>query len=173
MVAPATALPLPMLTDIIAFRTLSPRQISFIAAVALFFLFGFALAGTGFGPDNVYINSPYSIAQSTGLLSLFAVFILAAFCADAVVRDRETRMEELVFTTSIGKLPFLLGGARLLGGIRGVQRFKPWVCRGALHALAGRRPHRPGPHYALHLAITRHRAANLVRRRRCSLHWRR
>ncbi len=43
------------------------------------------------------------------MLSLASVFILAAFCANAVVRDRETRMEEIVFTTSVGKFPFLVG----------------------------------------------------------------
>ncbi|MFL6280879.1 MAG: hypothetical protein ACJ731_12260, partial [Vicinamibacterales bacterium] len=99
-----------MLTSIVAFEwRYHTRQVSFIAAAALFFVFGFALTATGFGPDNVNINSPYSIAQSIGLLSLAAVFILAVFCANAVVRDRETQMEEIVFTTSVDKLPFLLG----------------------------------------------------------------
>ena len=99
-----------MLTDIVRFEwRYHTRQVSFIAAAALFFVFGFALTATGFGPDNVNINSPYSIAQSIGLLSLAAVFILAVFCANAVVRDRETQMEEIVFTTSVTKLPFLIG----------------------------------------------------------------
>jgi hypothetical protein len=113
------------------------RQVSFIAAAALFFLFGFAVTATGFGPVNVNVNSPYSIAQSIGLLSLLSVFILANFCANAVVRDRETQMEELVFTTSVGKLPFLLGrftgsflaaltafSTTALGML--VARFMPW-----------------------------------------------
>jgi ABC-2 type transport system permease protein len=85
------------------------RQASFPAAVALFLLFGFVLAATGFGPDNVHINSPYAIAESTGLLSLLSVFILALFSANAVIRDREFRMEEIVFSTSVEKLHFLLG----------------------------------------------------------------
>jgi ABC-2 type transport system permease protein len=99
-----------MLRDIIRFEwRYHTRQVSFLAAVALFFLFGFATTATGFGPDNVHINSPYSIAQSIGMLSLLSVFILANFCANAVVRDRETKMEEIVFTTSVGKLQFLFG----------------------------------------------------------------
>jgi ABC-2 type transport system permease protein len=85
------------------------RQISFYAAALLFFGFGFMLASTGFGPDNVHIDSPYSITQSVAFLSLLSVFVLAVFCANAVVRDRETQMEEIVFTTSVEKLPFLLG----------------------------------------------------------------
>jgi hypothetical protein len=127
-----------VLKDIVRFEwRYHTRQISFIAAAALFFLFGFAVTATGFGPDNVNINSPYSIAQSIGLLSLLSVFILANFCANAVVRDRETQMEEIVFTTSVGKLPFLVGrftgsflaavtafSTSVLGMV--VARFMPW-----------------------------------------------
>lgn len=99
-----------MLRDIVRFEwRYHTRQISFLAASLLFFLFGFALGGTGFGPANVNVDSPYSIAQSLAVLSLSSVFVLAVFCANAVVRDRETRMEEIVFTTSVEKLPFLLG----------------------------------------------------------------
>jgi ABC-2 type transport system permease protein len=89
------------------------RQISFAAAAVLFLLFGVALTATGFGPANVHVNSPYSIVQSTGVLSLFAVFILAVFSANAIVRDRDFRMEEIVFSTAIEKRPFL--GARFGG----------------------------------------------------------
>jgi ABC-2 type transport system permease protein len=128
-----------MLTDIVHFEwRYHTRQVSFLAAAALFFIFGFALTTTGFGPDNVNVNSPYSIAQSIGLLSLAAVFILAVFCANAVVRDRETQMEEIVFTTSVAKLPFLVGrftgsflaaftafSASALGML--IARFMPWL----------------------------------------------
>src|SRR6185295_14945047 len=38
-----------------------------------------------------------------------AVFLAAAFCANAVVRDREYRMEEIVFTTAVQKRQYLLG----------------------------------------------------------------
>ncbi|MFZ2491513.1 MAG: M1 family aminopeptidase [Thermoanaerobaculia bacterium] len=99
-----------MLSSILRFEwRYHTRQVSFVAAVMLFFAAGLVLAATGFGPDNVNVNSPYSIAESAGLISLLAVFVAAAFCANAVVRDREVRMEEIVFTTSVEKLPFLLG----------------------------------------------------------------
>lgn len=127
-----------MLRDILRFEwRYHTRQISFIAAAALFFFFGFTVTSTGFGPDNIHINSPYSIAQSIGMLSLMSVFILAVFCANAVVRDRETQMEEIVYTTSVGKVPFLLGrftgsflaaftafSTSTLGMLAG--RFVPW-----------------------------------------------
>jgi hypothetical protein len=127
-----------VLKDVVRFEwRYHTRQMSFVAAVALFFGFGFALTATGFGPANVFIDSPYSIAQSIGMLSLLSLFPLAAFCANAVLRDREHKFEEIVFTTSVEKLPFLGGrfagsflaaftafSACVLGMI--AARFMPW-----------------------------------------------
>lgn len=99
-----------MLRDIVRFEwRYHTRQVSFVAAALLFFAFGFAFTARSFGPANVHIDSPYSVAQSVGVLSLFSLFVVAVFCANAVVRDQETRMAEIVFTTSVDKLPFLLG----------------------------------------------------------------
>ena len=99
-----------MIADIIRFEwRYHTRQMTFVAAAALFLLAGFAITASGFGPDNIHINSPYSIAESVGLISLLSIFALAAFCANAVVRDREHQMEEIVFTTAVEKLQFLAG----------------------------------------------------------------
>jgi ABC-type transport system involved in multi-copper enzyme maturation permease subunit len=83
------------------------RQGSFVAACVLFLLFGFVLAATGFGPQNIHLNSPYSIMESTGLLSLLSLLILAVFCSSAIVRDRDHRTEEIIFSTAVGKREFL------------------------------------------------------------------
>jgi ABC-2 type transport system permease protein len=99
-----------VLTDVIRFEwRYHTRQVSFIAAALFFAGFGFALTATGFGPANVHINSPFSIAQSLGMVSLAAVFAIAIFCANSVVRDREHHFEEIVFSTSIEKFPYLFG----------------------------------------------------------------
>ncbi|HET7433958.1 MAG TPA: M1 family aminopeptidase [Thermoanaerobaculia bacterium] len=99
-----------MLSEIVRFEwRYHTRQVSFVAASLLFFVFGFAVTATGFGPDNIHIDSPFSIAESTGLLSLLSVFILAVFCANAIVRDREFRLEELFFASPVQKFPFLIG----------------------------------------------------------------
>jgi len=99
-----------VLTDIIRFEwRFHTRQISFIAAALFFAGFGFALTATGFGPANVHVNSPFSIAQSMGMVSLAAVFAIAIFCANSVVRDREHHFEEIVFSTSVEKFPYLFG----------------------------------------------------------------
>ena len=99
-----------MTRDIVAFEwRYHTRQISFLGACLLFLLFGFVLSATGFGPDNLHINSPFIVAESIGLLSLMSVFVLAVFSANAIVRDREHRMEEIVFSTAVEKRDFLLG----------------------------------------------------------------
>jgi ABC-2 type transport system permease protein len=99
-----------VLTDVIRFEwRYHTRQVSFIAAALFFAGFGFALTATGFGPANVHINSPFSIAQSLGMISLAAVFAIAIFCANSVVRDREHHFEEIVFSTSVEKFPYLFG----------------------------------------------------------------
>jgi ABC-2 type transport system permease protein len=99
-----------VLKDVIRFEwRYHTRQISFAAAALFFAGFGFALTATGFGPANVHVNSPYSIAQTMGLISLAAVFAIAIFCANSVVRDREHQFEEIVFSTSVEKFPYLFG----------------------------------------------------------------
>jgi ABC-type transport system involved in multi-copper enzyme maturation permease subunit len=99
-----------LLTDIVRFEwRYHTRQVSFLAALLIYATLGFALTATGFGPDNIHLNSPYTIAESLGLLSLTAVFAIAVFCASAVVRDREYQMEEIIFSTPVEKFPLLFG----------------------------------------------------------------
>ena len=99
-----------MLTDVIRFEwRYHTRQVSFIAAALFFAGFGFALTASGFGPANVHVNSPFDIAQTLGMVSLASVFAVAIFCANSVVRDREHQFEEIVFSTSVEKFPYLFG----------------------------------------------------------------
>jgi ABC-2 type transport system permease protein len=99
-----------MLGEIVRFEwRYHTRQISFAAATLFFAGFGFVLTATGFGPANLNVNSPYSIAQSIGMASLAGVFVVAVFCASAVVRDRDYGFEEIVFTTAVEKFSYLFG----------------------------------------------------------------
>ncbi|QSQ24736.1 hypothetical protein JY651_07260 [Pyxidicoccus parkwayensis] len=105
-----------MLGEVLRFEwRYQTRQAGFFVAVAAFLGLAFVFVGTGYGPDNVHINSPYSVMQSMGLLSLFSIFALGLFCANAALRDSEHKMEELVFATSIGKLTYL--SARFSGAL--------------------------------------------------------
>ncbi|NVJ08325.1 hypothetical protein HUW63_24190 [Myxococcus sp. AM001] len=91
------------------------RQAAFFVAVAAFLGMAFVFVGTGYGPDNAHINSPASVMQSLGFLSLFSSFVLSAFCANAALRDSEHRMEALVYATPISKLTYL--SVRLAGAL--------------------------------------------------------
>ena len=85
------------------------RQVSFAAALLIYAVLGFGVTASGFGDTNLRLNSPFVIAESLGLLSLTSIFAIAVFCASAVVRDREHQMEEIVFSTSVEKFPYLFG----------------------------------------------------------------
>ena len=67
---------------------------------------------------NVWVNSPYAIAQTMMVMSVFAIFILTAFVANVVVRDDETGFGPIVHSTRISRFDYLFGrftGALLAG----------------------------------------------------------
>ena len=67
---------------------------------------------------NVLVNSPYAIAQTMLVMSLFAVFIMTAFVANVVVRDDETGFGPIIHATRITRFDYLFGrfsGAFLAG----------------------------------------------------------
>ncbi len=103
-----------MLREIVRFEwRYHTRQASFVAATLLFLGIGFALAATGFGPENLDVNSRFLVMESLAFASLFSVFAVAIFASSAVLRDAEHRMREIVFTTPVGRSHFLTG--RFLG----------------------------------------------------------
>jgi ABC-type transport system involved in multi-copper enzyme maturation permease subunit len=89
----------------------------------LFFLLAFGAAASdnisiGGEGGNVLVNSPFTIALTCLVMSVFAVFIVTAFVANVVIRDDETRFAPLVHSTRISKRDYLLGrftGAYLVG----------------------------------------------------------
>lgn len=99
-----------MLSEILRFEwRYHSRQVAFIAASLLFLLLGFALSSTRFGADNVAVNSPYLVMEAFGLLSLIALIAAGIFASNAVLRDDDYRLSEIIHTTPIGKLRYLLG----------------------------------------------------------------
>ena len=99
-----------MLREIVHFEwRYHARQVAFLAASLLFFLLGFALTGTQFGPDNVAVNSPYLVMEGFGLMSLIALIVAGVFAANAVLRDDDYQMKEIIHSTPVGQLPYLLG----------------------------------------------------------------
>lgn len=105
-----------MLREVIRFEwRYHTRQIAFAVGVLFFLGMGFILPVLGYGPGGTHLNSPFVVMQSVGLLSLLTIFVLTVFCANAVARDAEHGMKEIVYATSVGKLRYLT--ARFVGAM--------------------------------------------------------
>jgi len=105
-----------MLREVIGFEwRYHSRQVAFPVGVLAFLGLGFILPVLGYGPPGTHLNSPFVVMQSVGLLSLLTIFVLTVFCANAVSRDAEHGMKEIVYATSVGKLRYL--AARFVGAL--------------------------------------------------------
>ncbi|MDQ3075156.1 MAG: aminopeptidase [Pseudomonadota bacterium] len=91
----------------------------FWVAIAIFFLLGFGLTASenvSIGtPGAVNENSPFAIAVATALLTLFYLFIVTAFVANAIVRDDSSGFAPIVRATTVTKAQIVLG--RFFGGL--------------------------------------------------------
>jgi aminopeptidase N len=95
---------------------------AFWVTAALFLLLTFAATSSdnvsiGSG-GNVWKNSPYAIAQTLMVMTVFAVFIMTAFVANVVVRDDETGFGPIIHSTRVSRFDYLFGrftGAFLAG----------------------------------------------------------
>ncbi len=91
----------------------------FWVAIAVFFLLGFGLTasenvriGT---PGGVHENAPSAIAIATVIFSLFYIFIITAFVANAIVRDEASGFAPIIRATPVTKSQIVLG--RFIGGL--------------------------------------------------------
>jgi ABC-2 type transport system permease protein len=95
------------------------RNPVFWVSIALFFLFGFGLSASenvSIGtPGSVHENAPYAIAIATGIFTLFYLFVITAFVANAIVRDDTTGFAPMVRATSVTRTQLVLG--RFVGGL--------------------------------------------------------
>ena len=89
------------------------RNPVFWVAFAAFFMVTFGLvtsgqiqAGLGSG---IHTNSPIVIARLTGTTSIFAIFLLVAFIATAIVRDDETGFGPILRSTGVAKRDYVFG----------------------------------------------------------------
>ena len=95
---------------------------AFWVTFAIFLLLTFAATASdnvqiGSG-GNVWKNSPYAIAQTLMVMSVFSIFILTAFVANVVVRDDETGFGPIIHSTRLSRFDYLFGrftGAFLAG----------------------------------------------------------
>lgn len=118
------------------------RNPVFWVAIAIFFLLGFGITASenvSLGtPGAVHENAPYAIAIATAILTLFYLFIVTAFVANAIVRDDSSGFAPIVRATRVSKRDIVLG--RFQGGLviawlgylavplgMGIGASMPWV----------------------------------------------
>lgn len=90
------------------------------------------------GGGNVHKNSPFAIAQTALILTLFYMFVTTAFVANVIVRDDESGFGPMVRSTRVTKFDYLM--ARFLGAFTAgalaflsvplaiwIGSFMPWV----------------------------------------------
>ena len=95
---------------------------AFWVTFAIFLLLAFAATASDNvqirSGGNVWKNSPYAIAQTLMVMTVFSVFILTAFVANVVVRDDETGFGPIIHSTRLSRFDYLFGrftGAFLAG----------------------------------------------------------
>jgi len=95
------------------------RNPVFWVSTLIFFLIGFGISASdnvSFGsPGAVHENSPFTITIAMAIISIFYLFVITAFVANAVVRDDVTGFGPMIRATPVGRTSFL--GGRFLGGL--------------------------------------------------------
>lgn len=90
------------------------RQISFYLACAVFLVLGYLFsASQGQVDAALFINAPYNITRMLGILSLPAIFVVATFANNAMLRDSAHKVTELIYVTPLKKSHLLF--TRFLG----------------------------------------------------------
>lgn len=93
------------------------RQPSFyVVSLILFFISFFSVTSSNVvigGGGEVFKNSPFAIAQTLLILSLFAMFLVVNFVGSSAVRNAQHQMEELLYTKPISPFSYQFG--RFLG----------------------------------------------------------
>jgi ABC-type transport system involved in multi-copper enzyme maturation permease subunit len=95
------------------------RNPVFWVAVAVFFLLGFGLTASenvGIGtPGAVEENAPYAIMIATNVFTLFYLYVITAFVANAIIRDEASGFAPIIRATHVTKAQIVLG--RFAGGL--------------------------------------------------------
>jgi len=97
-----------MLVKLILFELrLQSRQNLFRFGCLAFFLLG--LFGTaGSFEAGVFKDSPFTVSRITGIFSLGTVIAIAMFSGIAILRDRESKMEGILFSTNLTHAQYVL-----------------------------------------------------------------
>lgn len=104
---------------LIAFEwTFYIRKISFYTVLIAFLAFGL-LVGTsaGIAFPNITYNSPYAINFLFGLFSLASLFPIVLIASQSMMREKDHRFEQILYTTSITNQSYLVSRFLVVFGI--------------------------------------------------------
>lgn len=104
----------------------------------------FRNAKVAFGSEKVWINAPFALMGTIGVLSVIALPVISAIMGRAVQQDFESNSHHAFFTSPISKLQYL--GGRFLGAIATILVVLSGIGIGAALGLAfpGVEPDRVG-----------------------------
>ena len=99
-----------MLYEILRFEwRYHTRRLTLAAAAVLFTLAGFMTTARLRPGLDIDVNAPYALASATGLLSLGGVLLVTLLCVQAVLRDSEHAMAEIVHATAVPRATAVAG----------------------------------------------------------------
>lgn len=110
------------------------RQISFLFAVIFATVLGGLFATGLYSGAQVYLNAPAHLNFVFGFFSLGAIFVLMVTCANAMLRDNDSKMSELVLATAINKPTLLM--SRFTGAFGAAATVMCFAVIGALVAVS-------------------------------------
>ncbi|UZR98317.1 ABC transporter permease/M1 family aminopeptidase [Chondrinema litorale] len=84
------------------------QKIFWLAAIVFLLLGTFITAYGNFGGKMVHVNAPVVMAIRSGLITLILLFVAILFSANGLLRDREQKMELLVFASPISKSHYFI-----------------------------------------------------------------
>lgn len=119
------------------------RQLLFWIAALVFLALGMAMVQGEFGGPEVYKNSPYANTSIFGILSLLAIFVTTLFSTAFVLRDHNSRMDALVFSTRITRLQYF--SIRFAGLLLSVVFLFVLMAAGLILGMGLVAPERSGP----------------------------
>ncbi|WP_223034406.1 ABC transporter permease/M1 family aminopeptidase [Hanstruepera marina] len=79
------------------------KQKAFVFLSLLFLIIGIQIGRQGYGRGATIYNSPQSISEITGILTLGAVFIIMFFVINGVLKDSRYNMQPIMFSTPVKK----------------------------------------------------------------------
>lgn len=109
-----------MFASIVAFEwRLQLRSPVFWVGSLIFFLLSFGSVTVDTiqigSRGNIFVNAPFAIVQTMGIMSLFAIFVVVAMVAGTVIRDDETGFAPILRSTRLTRGAYL--GGRFVGSV--------------------------------------------------------